>query len=105
MSFSTIINSRSSNYKELIAVCSPDRILVESDIDDIDKCSERTWQMLQIVAQIKGWHIEDKWMEEIEEGQWGAVRKLEENWKTFKRGNHIPFPRNSRRRVGQRGFK
>jgi hypothetical protein len=44
--------------------------------------------MLQIVAQIKGWHLEDKWAEEIEEGQWGAVRKLEENWNAFKRGKH-----------------
>jgi hypothetical protein len=81
-------------------VCSPNRILVESDINDVDKCSERTWDMLQIVAQVKGWNIEDKWVEEIEEGKWGAVRKLEENWKAFKRGNHVPF-RTTRRRVAK----
>lgn len=43
--------------------------------------------MLTTVAEIKGWHVEDQWDEKIEENKWGAVRKLEENWKAFQRGD------------------
>jgi hypothetical protein len=44
--------------------------------------------MLKTVAEIKGWHLEEQWEDNVEEAQWGAVRKLEENWKSFQRGNH-----------------
>lgn len=85
LSLSTVINGRSSNHKALIAICSPDRILVESDFNDVDKCSERTWDMIQSIAAVKGWHIEEEWMDNLEETDWGAVRKLEENWCAFRR--------------------
>jgi len=58
---------------------------VESDIDNIDHCAERTWDMLRTIAEIKGWRVEDEWEDDLEESQWGAVRKLHENWKRFQR--------------------
>ena len=52
--------------------------------------------MLNLVAEIKGWHVEDRWEDELEPDQWGAVRKLEENWRLFQRGNH-PCPQQTTR--------
>ncbi|KAF9041837.1 Metallo-dependent hydrolase [Hymenopellis radicata] len=74
LSLSTVINSRSSNHIALIKECSPDRILVESDYNDINFCTQQTFNILKVVAQTKA--------------SWGAVRRLEENWKVFKSGNH-----------------
>ena len=88
LSLSTVINGRSPNYKKLIAACSPSRILVESDYNNIDDCTERTWEMLKIVAGIKGWHVEDIWEDSPDKSKWGAVRRLYENWKTFQRTKH-----------------
>jgi Tat protein secretion system quality control protein TatD with DNase activity len=85
LSLSTVINGRSSNYKKLIAACSPSRILVESDYNNIDDCTERTWEMLKVVAEIKGWHVEDIWEDNPDQSKWGAVRRLYENWKAFQR--------------------
>ncbi|THV07458.1 Metallo-dependent hydrolase [Dendrothele bispora CBS 962.96] len=88
LSLSTAINSRSSNHRSLIDACSPDRILVESDYHTVDMCAERTWDMVQIVAEVKGWKIETEWTEETDESKWGVVRRLESNWKRFRNGNH-----------------
>jgi len=85
LSFSTVINGRSPNHKALIAACSPDRILVESDFNDIDECTGRTWDMVHSIASIKGWHVEEEWIEDLLEINWGAVRRLEQNWFSFKR--------------------
>lgn len=53
-------------------------------------CTERTWDMLRTIAEVKGWTVEDgEWNDDVDEPQWGAVRRLEENWKAFKRGNHL----------------
>jgi Tat protein secretion system quality control protein TatD with DNase activity len=87
LSLSTVINGRSSNHKALIATCSPDRILVESDFNDIDECTVRTWDMVESIASIKGWDLEEEWVEDLVESDWGAVRRLEENWFAFKRNN------------------
>jgi hypothetical protein len=85
LSLSTVINGRSSNHKALIAACSPGRILVESDFNDIDKCAERTWDIVQAIAAVKGWRVEEKWVDNLDESDWGAVRRLEENWFAFRR--------------------
>lgn len=53
--------------------------------------------MLQIVAEVKGWTVEDTWEETIPPDQWGAVRKLEHNWKMFKGGGHQPVRKNDKR--------
>jgi len=102
LSLSTAINSRSPNHRALISACSPSRILVESDYYDIHHCAERTWEMVLIVAEVKGWQVEDAWDDIVEETEWGAVRRLEDNWKIFKRGCHVSSGRKPR---AERGVK
>ncbi|KDQ63112.1 hypothetical protein JAAARDRAFT_120667 [Jaapia argillacea MUCL 33604] len=96
LSLSTVINSRSPAHTTLIATCSPNRILVESDIHIVDLCTQHTWDMVKIVASVKGWRVEEFWdYGEGGEGtaeqqeSWGVVKRLEENWKLFQRGNHF----------------
>ena len=61
----------------------------------------QTMQMLNMVSEIKGWPIEKEWIDDedadgvntgpkIPEKEWGAVRRLEANWKAFLRGGHRP---------------
>jgi hypothetical protein len=89
MSLSTVINNKHPDVRELIATCSPDRILAESDYDDIDMVTPQTWDMVKLIADIRGWPVETEWMDlELEEQDWGIVRRLERNWNTFKAGNH-----------------
>ncbi|KIY73576.1 TatD DNase family Scn1, partial [Cylindrobasidium torrendii FP15055 ss-10] len=88
LSLSTVINSRSPNHIALIKACEDDRLLVESDYNDIDACTPKTWEMVQIIAETKGWALEQVWEEAVEEKNWGAVRKLERNWQRFAAGNH-----------------
>ncbi|KAJ7878610.1 TatD DNase family Scn1 [Mycena leptocephala] len=89
MSLSTTINGRSNNLDALIAACSPDRILIESDIDDINRCTERCIEILNIVARVKGWSIEEEWVDELANEEWGVVRRVEANWKAFKDGENV----------------
>jgi hypothetical protein len=47
--------------------------------------------MVLTVAEVKGWRVEESWdYNENGEGEeaWGVVRRLEENWKAFKKGGH-----------------
>ncbi|KIK70620.1 hypothetical protein GYMLUDRAFT_149638 [Collybiopsis luxurians FD-317 M1] len=90
LSLSTVINSRSSNYLSLIQVCDPNRILAESDYNDINMCASQTWDIVQTIAQVKGWTVETEWNEEEDPSKFGVVRRLEENWLRFKAGNHRP---------------
>lgn len=91
LSLSTTINEKSSNHRELIAVCSPNRLLVESDFNDIRGCAERTWEMVKIIADVKGWVVEDEWVEgDIPEEDWGVVRRLERSFQLYKQGQHTP---------------
>lgn len=89
LSLSTVINARSRSYKDLIAACNPDRILAESDYHDVNESTERTWEMYTIIAEVKGWPVEDRWDPAATEDGWGVIRKLEENWMAFSRGNHL----------------
>ena len=66
LSLSTAINSRSANHRALIAACAPSRLLVESDFCNVRFCTTRTWDMVRIVAEVKGWRIEQDWEEEDE---------------------------------------
>lgn len=86
LSLSTVINSRSNNMKALITACSSNRILIESDFNDIDVCTERCIEMLKIVADVKAWSTEESWLEGVPESDWGVVRRLEANWKAFRDG-------------------
>ncbi|KAI0756466.1 hypothetical protein C8Q80DRAFT_32857 [Daedaleopsis nitida] len=99
LSLSTAINARSPAHRDLIAVCPADRILVESDFHDIRCSAPYTWNMLRTVAAVKGWPVEDRWDANADpSSEWGAVRRLEENWKTFERGNHKPYVKRRERR-------
>ncbi|KAH9897885.1 hypothetical protein C8Q73DRAFT_682898 [Cubamyces lactineus] len=107
LSLSTAINARSPAHTALIAACAPDRILVESDFHDVRLAAPYTWHMLCAVAAVKGWRVEDGWdgvtdaadVPEKEEDEWGAVRRLEKNWKLFERGGHEGRVSRKRRRV------
>ena len=91
ISLSTIINGRSENHKKLIATVSPKRLLVESDLYTMSELAPQTVQMLKTVSEIKGWPIEQEWIDGgIPENEWGAVRRLEANWKAFVKGGHRP---------------
>ena len=101
ISLSTIINGRSENHKKLIATVSPNRLLVESDLYTMSELAPQTFQMLKTVSEIKGWPIEQEWVDDedpasidtrprIPENEWGAVRRLEANWKAFVTGGHRP---------------
>ncbi|KAF9650531.1 Metallo-dependent hydrolase [Thelephora ganbajun] len=98
---STIHNTRSENYKKLVETVSPKRLLIESDYYTISDLTSQTIKMLNTVSEIKGWPIEQEWIDEedtdgvntrpkIPEEEWGAVRRLESNWKAFLRGGHRP---------------
>ncbi|KIJ22014.1 hypothetical protein PAXINDRAFT_173990 [Paxillus involutus ATCC 200175] len=99
MSLSTAINGRSPSHRSLITACSPHRILVESDYHLVDQCAKRTWDMVLIVAEVKGWSVETIWTEDVSEGDWGVVRRLEKNWKEFQNGNHSASPLRSKKAV------
>ncbi|KAG1754965.1 uncharacterized protein EDB91DRAFT_1325933 [Suillus paluster] len=96
-SLSTAINSRSPNHRALIAACSSRRILVESDCHKIDDSMQRTWDMVLIVAEVKGWPVESSWEEVVDESQQGVVRRLENNWREFVQGNHVQTRKLSKR--------
>ncbi|KAI1793196.1 TatD DNase family Scn1 [Ganoderma leucocontextum] len=98
LSLSTVINARSPAHRELITACAPDRLLVESDFHDVRYAAPYTWSMLRTVADVKGWRVEDAWDADVPEAEWGAVRRLEENWKAFERGGHKPYVRRKLRR-------
>lgn len=100
LSLSTAINSRSANHRALIAACAPSRLLVESDFCNVRFCTTRTWDMVRIVAEVKGWRIEQDWEEEDEnadEDKWGVVRRLEQNWLRFVKGGHKQVAKASRK--------
>ncbi|KAF8899080.1 TatD DNase family Scn1 [Infundibulicybe gibba] len=93
LSLSTVINMRSPNHRALISACAPDRLLAESDYNDVGHCTERTWDMVQIIAEVRGWRIEDKGWDTVDESyedeqEIGVVRRLEQNWRAFRQGQH-----------------
>ena len=57
----------------------------------MSELAPQTVQMLKTVSEIKGWPIEQEWIDGgIPENEWGAVRRLEANWKAFVKGGHRP---------------
>ncbi|XP_006454133.1 hypothetical protein AGABI2DRAFT_189440 [Agaricus bisporus var. bisporus H97] len=90
LSLSMVINQRHSRFKALIDACADDRILVESDYNDINMSTSQTWKMLTIVAEVKKWSIETAWPSSLDDRKCGAVRHFERNWERFCRGDHTP---------------
>lgn len=70
-SFSTTINARLSRLEELIRSVPDDRLLVESDFNDIRLSSLRVWEILGIVCDAKGWDAKR------------AADQLQRNWQSF----------------------
>lgn len=70
-SFSTTINARLERLEELIRAVPDDRLLIESDYNDIRMNEIRIWEILGIVCEAKGWTPEH------------AVKVLQDNWNTF----------------------
>ncbi|KIP11098.1 hypothetical protein PHLGIDRAFT_100014 [Phlebiopsis gigantea 11061_1 CR5-6] len=99
LSLSTVINSRSPAHRELIRVCSPDRLMLESDYNDAAYVASQTCDMLSTVAEVKGWQIEQSWEDNCPEAEWGVVRRLEHNWERFARGGHAPTRKKDRRKL------
>ncbi|KAJ3539097.1 hypothetical protein NM688_g6414 [Phlebia brevispora] len=99
LSLSVVINSRSPAHRDLIATCSSNRILVESDYHDPAYSTSETWKMLQMVAEVKGWTLEDTWEDDVLPEQWGAVRRVEENWRLFEKGDHRPIRKKDKRKL------
>ncbi|KAF9015683.1 TatD DNase family Scn1 [Cyathus striatus] len=97
LSLSTVINGRHPNHRSLIACCSPDRLLAESDYNNIDQVTEQTWSMICTIAEVKGWKIEDDWDDDIPNVSWGVVKRLDENWKRFKNGHHQSYDKTGKR--------
>ena len=86
ISLSIVINGRSPQHENLIRRCSPERLLAESDYNNIKECSRHTWEIVQKIAEIKGWAVEtEDWLEDdgTLEAQWGVVRRLEANFQRF----------------------
>ncbi|TFK19986.1 hypothetical protein FA15DRAFT_697207 [Coprinopsis marcescibilis] len=99
LSLSSVINGRSSSLRKLIEICGPDRILVESDYNRVECCTEKTVEMVYLVADVKGWAVEKEWVESLSDEERGAVRRLEDNWKRFRRGRHkVPESKGRRTR-------
>lgn len=70
-SFSTTINARLDRLEALIEATPDDRLLIESDYNDVRKSEARVWEILGIVCQAKAWTKEK------------AVGVLAANWKAF----------------------
>jgi len=90
LSLSTAINGSIPNFTALVIECSPTRLLAESDWPDARDSPARTWDMVCMIAEIRGWPIEDTWEDSIplDEAQWGVTRRLESNWHAFVKGGH-----------------
>ncbi|KAG8933438.1 hypothetical protein FRC02_011816 [Tulasnella sp. 418] len=99
LSLSVAINGRSPGHEELIQKASPDRILAESDYHDIQLSTDATWEMILMIARIRGWKVESEWNNhDKDEESWGVVRRLERNWERFIGGGlGLVQPRQSRR--------
>lgn len=76
-SFSTTINARLDRLEALIAATPDDRLLIESDFNDVRKSEQRVWEILCTVCQAKRWTLPS------------AVDTLEANWSAF--GNSTSF--------------
>ena len=105
MSLSIAINARSPTHKALIKACDPTRLLVESDEHTLSRSAQMTWDMLDIIANIRGWRVEQS-AEDVmrEDGEAGAVRRLMLNWDAFLKGGHQrpQLPRKDSNKVRKR---
>jgi len=74
-SFSTTINIRSPRLVSLVQAVPPDRLLLESDWNSPIGCSEKLWEIYDMVKEAKDWDDER------------ATTQLERNWQLFSRSD------------------
>ncbi|CAE6450203.1 unnamed protein product [Rhizoctonia solani] len=102
LSLSTAINIRpnSNAVLQLIRSCDPTRLMAESDFPYISDTTQRTWDMICLIARERGWRVEDEWdypeatdqVEGKHEETWGVVKRMESNWNTFRKGGNGLLP-------------
>ncbi|CAE6438051.1 unnamed protein product [Rhizoctonia solani] len=102
LSLSTAINIRpnSNIVLQLIQSCDPTRLMVESDFPYISDTTQRTWDILCLIARERGWRVEEEWdypetMNQTQgkhEETWGAVKRIESNWNAFRKGGKGLLP-------------
>ncbi|KAG9025041.1 hypothetical protein FRB95_010614 [Tulasnella sp. JGI-2019a] len=87
ISLSIAINGRSTGHEAVIKACDPERLLAESDMNNISKCTENTWNMVSMIAALRGWTVETGASQVMDDSlskeQWGVVKRLYQNWKRF----------------------
>ncbi|CAE6422680.1 unnamed protein product [Rhizoctonia solani] len=108
LSLSTAINIRqnSNTVLGLIQSCDPTRLMVESDFPYISDTTQRTWDILCLIARERGWRLEEEWdypetgvqTGGKHEETWGAVKRIESNWNAFRRGGRGLLPDKESRR-------
>lgn len=108
LSLSTAINVRpnSTALNQLIQTCDPTRLMAESDYPYLSDTTQRTWDILCLIARERGWRIESEWdySDEAEyggnhEGAWGAVKRIEANWVAFRKGGKGALPEKESKRA------
>ncbi|KAF8681487.1 TatD related DNase [Rhizoctonia solani] len=108
LSLSTAINIRpnSGAVLDLIQSCDPTRLMVESDFPYISDTTQRTWDILCLIARERGWRVEGEWdypeTAPLADGNhvetWGAVKRIESNWHAFRGGGKGLLPDKESRR-------
>lgn len=86
LSVSIVINTRSPAFESIIKSCSATRLMAESDYNDITKVEAKTWEVVQYIAQVRGWDLETVPWDDDDgrpEEEWGVVRRLAANWRRF----------------------
>ena len=79
--FSTPINHRHSNHRDILAASDPNRILPESDWHSAEGLASRVWQATRLIGEI---HVNPD-----EDPDAFGTRQLEANWKRFVRNRAV----------------
>lgn len=120
LSVSTGINLRKATFRDLIAGCAPNRLLIESDYHTLNECTALTLDILTVISEVKGWPIESEdWCDHdhdlapetkaetrqhsVHQEDWGVIRRLEANWRAFSQGGQVPekAPQRKKKKAGQ----
>lgn len=79
---------------------------MESDYAIVTQTAQRSWDILEIIANIRGWRIEQSPEEVVQEPpageEPGAVRRFMLNWEAFTKGDHSSVPLKASNKVRKR---
>lgn len=94
------VRPNSTAINQLIQACDSTRLMVESDFARLSDTTQRTWDVLCLIARERGWRIESEW-DYTEDGDeydgthdemWGVVKRIESNWLAFRKGGKGALP-------------